>query len=197
MDLVHRSLALQSFRCWLRLGGFLPSVRSPSYKGGFRSVGPAPDAVNAEGSCFWVCLFVIIIIKHLSAVYTMVCKYAHSGLQTGAGFLLPLELVARVPLRSVGLESTNLLPGASYSFLLCQALSGPHLADSGCAAYLARAQHLNVLQMEKTLRARPGFQTSPPNLQLSEPRSCAAEHLAAICLGTGQLGVAQAGDECF
>lgn len=62
---------------------------------------PVPDAVNAEGSCFWVLgLFVIMIIKHLSTVYTMVYKYACSGLQTEARFPLPLERMARVPRRS-------------------------------------------------------------------------------------------------
>lgn len=61
---------------------------------------PVPDAVNAEGSCFWVLgLFVIMIIKHLSTVYTMVYKYVCSGLQTGARFLLPLETVAGIPWR--------------------------------------------------------------------------------------------------
>ena len=62
---------------------------------------PVPDAVNAEGSCFWVLgLFVIMIIKHLSTVYTMVYKYVCSGLQTGARFPLPLEHMAGIPWRS-------------------------------------------------------------------------------------------------
>lgn len=67
---------------------------------------PVPDAVNTEGSCFWVLgLFVIMIIKHLSAVYTMVYKYACSGLQTGARFLLPLEHMAWIPRHSAASRS--------------------------------------------------------------------------------------------
>lgn len=69
---------------------------------------PVPDAVNPERSCFWVLgLFVIMIIKHLSTVYTMVYKYVCSGLQTGAGFLLPLERVARIPRRSASSGETE------------------------------------------------------------------------------------------
>lgn len=97
MGFIHHLLGLPLFHCWLCLGGFFPYEKS-QLQGDFCSLEPVPDAVNAEGSCFWVLgLFVIMIIKHLSTVYTMVYKYACSGLQTGERFLLPLERVAGIP----------------------------------------------------------------------------------------------------
>lgn len=84
---------------------------------------PVPDAANAEGSCCWALgLFVIRIIKRLSTVYTMVCKYACGGLQ--AGFLLPLERVARIPRCSV----------ASWPLGKTEAASIPGLWEWGEAA---------------------------------------------------------------
>lgn len=52
-------------------------------------------AVDTEGSCLWfVGLFVII--KHFSAMYTMVYKCMCSGLQNAARFLLPQEHMAQI-----------------------------------------------------------------------------------------------------
>lgn len=137
-------------------------------------MGPAPDAVNVERSCFWVCLFVIVIIKHLSTVYTMVYKYVRGGLQTGAGFLLPLERVAPVPPRSVGLESTNLLPGASYSFLFAKLYLALTLLILGVLLIWHEPSVLTCSKWRKPSvqgpYLKPPHQTcSPPNLAPALP----------------------------
>lgn len=75
-------------------------------------------------------------------------------------------------------------PGAPSHSLPCQALSGPSFASSGCAAQLAQAQCLNVLQMEKILLCKtrilqPLHKPAAPRPSVLAPQSTLRPYVLA------------------